>query len=83
MELSREEVEDAFARILSQIEELTNKVKWQEEEHESFMVTIQNMEAEIDNVVQQLKIMSRAVEGMAQVLATHMGLPLADVYFNH
>jgi septal ring factor EnvC (AmiA/AmiB activator) len=83
MELTRQEVEDAFKHIQVQIEDLTTKFKWQEEEHQKFMVTIETMEAEIDNVVRQLKIMNRAVEEMAQVLATHMGLPLADVYFNH
>ncbi len=83
MELTRQEVEDAFKHIQGQIEELTNKFKWQEEEHQNFMVTIENMEAEIDNLVRQLNIMNRAVGEMAQVLATHMGLPLADVYFNH
>ena len=83
MELTRQEVEDAFKHIQVQIEDLTAKFKWQEEEHQKFMVTIETMEAEIDNVVRQLKIMNRAVEEMAQVLATHMGLPLADVYFNH
>ena len=83
MELNKQDVEDEFRDVRLLIEELSNNLKWQKEEHEKFVANIEGLETEVDNLVQQLKIMNRAVEGMAQMLATHMGLPLADVYFNH
>ena len=83
MELNKQDIDDEFREVRLLIEELSNNLKWQKEEHEKGVASMEGLETEVDNLVQQLKVMNRAVEEMAQVLATHMGLPLADVYFNH
>ncbi|MBP04068.1 MAG: hypothetical protein CMA72_04710 [Euryarchaeota archaeon] len=83
MELNKQDIDDEFREVRLLIEELSNNLKWQKEEHEKCVASMEGLETEVDNLVQQLKVMNRAVEEMAQVLATHMGLPLADVYFNH
>ncbi|MGI9556149.1 MAG: hypothetical protein ACR2M9_04735 [Cyanophyceae cyanobacterium] len=83
MELNKQDIEDEFRHLQQQIDELTNNLKWQQEENQKFIANIEGLETEVDNLVRQLKIMNRAVEGMAQIVAIHLGVPLADLYWNH
>jgi predicted nucleic acid-binding Zn-ribbon protein len=83
MELNKQDIDDEFRDVRRLIEELSNNLKWQKEEHEKFVASMEGLETEVDNLVRQLKVMNRAVEGMAQILAIHLGVPLADLYWNH
>ncbi len=83
MELNKQDIEDEFRHLQQQIDELTNNLKWQQEENQKFIANVEGLETEVDNLVRQLKIMNRAVEGMAQIVAIHLGVPLADLYWNH
>lgn len=55
MELNKQDVEDEFRDVRLLIEELSNNLNWQKEEHEKFVANIEGLETEVDNLVQQLK----------------------------
>ena len=51
MELNKQDIDDEFREVRLLIEELSNNLKWQKEEHEKCVASMEGLETEVDNLI--------------------------------